>query len=111
MVVDGFVQVFDLDNEVWRIPIDQIRQVIAWKDDLFGYDSVVVGLRIKNDPRFYRVFEEDEGSQAFFRWLGELTDGAWGALWRQVTFPAFEYNLTHIWGEGEERIGLAYECI
>lgn len=110
-MIDGVVQVHDLDDEVWRIPIDKVVQIIAWKDDLFGYDSVVVGLRVSADPRFYRVFEEDEGSEVFCGWLNDFTDGAWDALRRDVTFPAFEYKLTHIWGEGRERLDFGFEYI
>jgi len=83
--------------ERWRFPWAQVKEIVAWKDDVFAYDILCLGFRVGNLPEYFACDEEQHG------W-GDLLDaveqrfGVKKTEWRpKVVFPAFASNWTVLW--------------
>ena len=81
-----------------RVEFANVQQVIAWKEDLFGQDCINLGFR--SAAGLVSVGEDVEG---FERVIGELLPERFAGLYEHwyvvVRDPAFERNLTLVWGE------------
>ena len=81
---------------LWRIGWADVREVAAWKDDVFSYDIICLGFRTQAGG-FCWCDEEDEGWDDLLavteRVLGVQSED-W---WKRVAFPAFRQNWTVLW--------------
>jgi hypothetical protein len=83
---------------VWRIPWSEVKEIAAWKEDLFGYDLICLGFRTIDDPEYCSCHEDQPGWDA----LNAAIETHFGVRnedwWPSVAFPAFRRNWTTLWG-------------
>jgi hypothetical protein len=79
----------------WTVRWSDIREIAAWKDDLFGYDIICMGFRTGNHNEYFKADEEQEGWNA----LRAEVESRYGARgwWEKVAYPAFARNWTVLW--------------
>ncbi len=95
---DGYTILRD-DNIQVHGRWSDVREVFAYKDDLFSYDEICVGLRYSEDGSFWWVGEEHIGSQLFMEELKTHFPGMRQDGFSEVAIPAFAYNRMNLWGE------------
>lgn len=76
-----------------------VKEIFAFKRDLFGYDLICIGFRVSDDGTWWEIDEKMGGyvglmSVAESAFPGIRTDWFW-----EVAVPAFVTNLTTLWGE------------
>lgn len=91
---------FSLGNKtLFVFAWSEVREIVAYKEDLFGCDSICIGFRLSTADDYARVFEEAEGYKEMLAEL-ELRFPEIRKDWfHEVAFPAFVPNWTTIWGE------------
>ena len=86
----------------WEVAWSRVEEVAAWKDDVFAYDIICVGLRTAVDPQYVWCDEEADG------WV-ELIDEldrrfGIGIAWlSRIAQPPFAENRTVLWRSGGAR--------
>ncbi|MEM9481379.1 MAG: hypothetical protein AAGA58_17145, partial [Verrucomicrobiota bacterium] len=76
----------------------QVKEVFAYKDDVFAYDIICLGFRTDDKGTFFWIDEEHDGYRDFEENLPEYFPGIRTDWFREVAFPAFATNVTHLWG-------------
>lgn len=76
-----------------------MKEIVAYKEDLFGCDSICIAFRIVESGDYLRVFEEAAGYDTMLSELGNRFPGIRTDWFNEVAFPAFVPNWTTIWGE------------
>src|SRR5688572_9314442 len=82
---------------LWQCEWNEVREIVAWKEDVFAYDLICIGLRISNEPNYLRVHEEADGWEELIEELERRYGVGMGDWWTQVAFPAFKENWTVLW--------------
>lgn len=82
-----------------RVSWTDVREIFAYKDDLFTYDDICVGFRVADDGTYYWVSEDFIGYEAMLKELKIHYPGFREDWFGTAAFPAFAYNRTTIWGE------------
>lgn len=85
----------------WRIRWHDVREIAAYKQDLFGYDRIWLSLRRTGQPpEWVECQDEDLKWEALcFEQLPARFPGLMEHWWTVVAFPAFVTNYTMVWGE------------
>ncbi len=76
---------------------NHIKEIIAYKRDLFTTDLICIGFHLTGDGNLYEVHEEMLGYKKLAETIEsrfEVNPKDW---WSKVAFPAFETNATVIW--------------
>ena len=76
-----------------------VKEIVAYKENLFGCDSICIGFRTSESDEYFRVFEEAAGYNAMLTELENRFPGIRTDWFNEVAFPAFVPNWTTIWGE------------
>jgi len=91
---DGFqVQRAD-DENIRSVRWQDIREIAAYKVDLFGYDMICVTFRISDRDEWIEVSEEQEGFKNLVAKMQEVMPQIDRDWWSKVAFPAFKQNYT-----------------
>ncbi len=98
LAASGF-SVTEGDKLVLRIEWADVREVVAFKEDLFGYDEICVGFRTHDADSYPRVTEEFVHYQELLQELPHKFPGIRTDWFSDVAFPAFVPNWTTLWGE------------
>ena len=93
---DGFSVSLD-GSDASRVDWASVKEIAAFKRDLFAYDEICLGFRCGSDDRFWWVGEEDVGYKALRAEVEKRFDGLLENWWSTVAFPAYEENWTTIW--------------
>jgi hypothetical protein len=83
----------------WACRWDEVKEVVAWKDDVFGYDIICIGLRVRDEPEYLKIDEEQTGWAEAVRAIEQRYGIDGEEWWRAVAFPAFVENWRVLWGE------------
>lgn len=89
----------DNDVAVWKIRWEEVKEVVAYKDDVFAYDIICVGFRVGDEPYYQCCDEEHKGWDELHRELAERFGVRLEDWWQGVAFPAFARNWTILWGK------------
>jgi hypothetical protein len=91
------VALLEGERRVWECRWIDVREIIAWKRDLFIGDLVCIGLRVSDGPNYAEFDEETPGWQSLVAALDARFHFAkdW---WSRVAFPAYATNRTVLWG-------------
>ncbi len=95
---DGF-SLIGHDGTRQHVTWASVREIFAFKVDLFTYDTIRLGFRVSDDGQYREV---DEGCEGFRELLAEVerrfetVDKDW---WSKVAFPTFATNRTTLWGK------------
>ncbi|MEX2558701.1 MAG: hypothetical protein WD403_02250 [Pirellulales bacterium] len=100
IVTGDWVELFDDERaaSIWRIRWAEVDEIVAWKDDVWAYDIICIGLR--SGQKQYRCDEEQHGWHDLLRTIERLFAIRRDDWWRRVALPAFETSLTVIWRRG-----------
>jgi len=98
MEKSGF-SVTEDDKVVFHIMWADVREVVAYKEDLFGYDVICVGFRTDDTDSYPRVTEEFVHYEELIQELPREFPGFRTDWFADVAFPAFVPNWTTLWGE------------
>ena len=94
----GFAVVRDGKN-LASLAYKDVRQITAYKADLFTYDLICLGFRISEGDDWIEVNEEMEGYAELLDRLRQRFPSMlkWSDWWPTVVCPAFEANPTILW--------------
>lgn len=77
----------------------EVRQIFAFKEDVFAYDIICLGFRITDDGEWVMVHEEMKGYKDLVSEIERRFSDYERDWWEKVAYPAFERCFTPIWGE------------
>jgi hypothetical protein len=95
---DGF-SIIEHDGTPNYLAWTSVKEVFAFKLDLFTYDAMRLGFRVSDDGTYCQVDEDDAGFSELWAEVErrfDILDKEW---WTKVAFPAFATNRTTLWGE------------
>jgi len=84
---------------IWELVWRGVRQICAWKEDLFVVDLICMGFRLGDESTLVWCDEECNGWDALQERLEKEFQVKAEMWWRRVAFPAFVANWTTVWGE------------
>jgi len=81
----------------WQLNWTDVKEIVAYKWDLFGYDLICIGFRTADEHAYWEVAEEDYNWNTLCDFLRSefKLNPRW---WSHVAYPAFVTNWTTIWG-------------
>ena len=79
---------------VWQCKWEEVREVVAWKDDAYIYDIIRIGFRTSDEPQYLVAHEEADGWDQLILALEYRFGICWSDRYSQVAFPAFRENWT-----------------
>ena len=88
------------EDEKPKVRVDwlSVREIFAYKDDLFSYDEICIGFRFNDAGEYWWVGESHVGYREFTENLKERFPEIRTDWFSDVAFPAFAYNRTTLWG-------------
>jgi hypothetical protein len=95
---DGFA-VIEHDGTPHQVAWASVKEIFAFKLDLFSCDTIRLGFRVCDDGTYWDVDENDMGYRELVAEIErrfEIVDKDW---WTKVAYPAFATNRTTLWGE------------
>ncbi len=95
---DGFT-IIGHDGTPSQVAWASVKEVFAFKLDLFTYDTIRLGFRLSDEGTYWQVDEDDAGFRELLAEVErrfDIVDKNW---WTKVAFPAFATNRTTLWGE------------
>ena len=95
----GLERIDIYDGTRWQINWSDVREIVTYKVDLFGFDLICIAFRITDEPEYWEVSEHDINWNAFCDLLQSQFGIDWPRAWLHVVFPAFAANRTIIWGD------------
>ena|ERR1035437_5308815 len=89
---------------VWpnnRSPVrwSEVKEIFAFKRDLWGYDLICIGFRISDDGEYWEIDEQMPGYKEVIAAVEKAFPGIETEWWRKVAFPAFKMNFMTLWGQ------------
>ena len=84
---------------IFQIKWTDVREVVAYKEDLFAYDVICVGFRLDDTDSYPRVTEEFIHYKELLQELPSEFPGIRTDWFTDVALPAFVPNWTTLWGE------------
>lgn len=82
---------------LFQVAWSDVREIIAFKEDLFSYDEICVGFRVKDEDAYRIVTEEYLDFDDLLRELRYRFPGIPIDWFADVVFPAFAPNGTVLW--------------
>ena len=76
-----------------------VREIVAFKEDLVAYDEICVGFRTDDTGQFWRVTEKSHHYQELLEELPSRFAGIRTYWFSEVAFPGLVPNWTTLWGE------------
>jgi hypothetical protein len=86
------------DARVWETRWADVKEIVAWKDDVWSNDIICMGFRLEDAARYVWCDEECDGWGELLKKVEQII-GKPDTWWSKVAFPAFETKWTTIWGE------------
>ena len=87
------------DKVVLYINWADVREVVAFKEDLFAHDEICVGFRTDETDSYPRVEEDFVHYEELLQELPRRFPGLRTDWFSDVAVPAFAPNWTTLWGE------------
>ena len=87
------------DKVILQVEWARVREVVAFKEDLFGYDEIRLGFRTGGSDTYQRVTEKFVHYQELLQELPRRLPGIRTDWFSDVAFPAFVPNWTTLWGQ------------
>lgn len=84
---------------VAKIFWSDVKEIFAFKRDLFAYDLICLGFRTNDDDTFWEVDEQCIGYRELLKELTAQFPGIRTDWFEQVAHPAFATNRTTLWGK------------
>lgn len=78
---------------------DDVKEIFAFKDDVFGYDIICIGFRLDDEGKYLKIDEEFEGFKELLVFLPTVFPAVRADWFFEVAFPAFATCLVSLWGE------------
>jgi hypothetical protein len=94
--IRAYVGVRETNSVAWK----DLRQVIAYKIDVFGYDIIAIRFVTSESGSCVEAREEDGGYKQVVKLMETHLPGILEDWWSKVAFPAFATNWTVIWTAG-----------
>jgi hypothetical protein len=98
-VLDGAVQFYNGVELSGAVDLASVKEVFAFKRDLFTTDVICIGLRVDDSGTYCEVAEDYGGYEAFLEAIGKEFTGIDEDWFSEVAFPAFKPNVRSLWGE------------
>ncbi len=98
MDATGFSTATATGENVFRIEWADVREIVAFKEDIFSYDEICVGFRVADEDTYWRVTEEFTGYTELLQELETRFPRIRTEWFKEVAFPAFVPNWTVLWG-------------
>jgi hypothetical protein len=95
---DAGFTVFAKGTELVHADWLSVKEVFAYKDDLFAYDEICIGFRFDDAGRYWWVGEDYVGYQKFVEGLKSRFPGIKTGWFSEVAHPPFIHNRTTLWG-------------
>mgnify|MGYP000982318756 CR=1 FL=1 len=95
---DGFL-LEERGGATLRVAWASVKEIFAFKVDLFTHDTIRLGFRLSDDDRRWEVDEDCIGYQELVAEIQRRFDIADSEWWEKVAFPAFATNRTTLWSE------------
>jgi hypothetical protein len=98
---EGF-SVVGQEGDSHHIEWASLKEIFAFKLDLWSFDTIRLGFRVSDDGTYWEVDENWPGYRDLLEEIErrlEIVDPDW---WQQVAFPAFSTNRTTLWGESPD---------
>ncbi|KPK84883.1 MAG: hypothetical protein AMJ81_04595 [Phycisphaerae bacterium SM23_33] len=93
---DGFSYV--RREERTTVHWSDVKEVFAFKRDIFAVDLICIGFRVSDDGRYWEIDEQMSGYEDVLAAATEAFPGLDPDWWHKVAFPAFKTNLVTLWG-------------
>ena len=84
---------------VATVLFSEVKEVFAFKRDLFTLDMICFGFRTGDDGSYWEVDEEMSGYNDLLKAVESKYGIKLEHWFSKVAFPAFENNFTSLWGE------------
>jgi hypothetical protein len=81
----------------YRIEWTAVREIVAFKRDLFAYDEICIGFRLNEPDGYFEVWESDLGYKDLVSELPRRFPGVRQDWYGDVVQPPFATNWTTIW--------------
>ena len=94
---DGF-SFLGPDQET-RVRWSDVKEIFAFKRDLFSVDLICIGFRVQDDGTFCEIDEMMPGYGGLLAVLPDVFPGFKTDWSHDVAIPAFATNLATLWGE------------
>lgn len=78
---------------------DDVKEIFAFKDDVFAYDIICLGFRLDDAGTYLKIDEECEGYKELLDFLPAVFPYIRTDWFAEVAFPAFATCLISLWGE------------
>ncbi len=98
-IADGDMVYFVDDKEMNRFRLDEVREIFAFKRDLFSFDLVCIGFRIDDSGSYFEIDEEMKNYKSCLTELPKYFSSMEKDWFSEVAFPAFATNCTTVWGD------------
>ncbi len=98
-IVDTAVHFYNGNKLRGTVDSASVKEVFAFKRDLFSCDIICIGLRIDDSGTYCEVAEDVVGYDTFCELLSEKFPGICEDWFSEVAFPAFKPNVRCLWGE------------
>ena len=79
----------------------EVLEIVAWKEDLFTYDIICLGFRVREDGAYWQINEEFDGYSEFHTELNRRFPEIKPDWVMDVAFPAFARNRMTLWRRGQ----------
>ncbi len=100
---DAGFTVFEEEKQPVRADWLSVKEVFAYKDDLFAYDEICVGFRFDDAGAYWWVGEDYVGYKKFVEELKSRFPGIKTDWFSEVAFPPFLQNRTTLWGTSQSQ--------
>lgn len=81
-----------------HVSFGEVREIVAFKRDMFGFDLICFGFRCSEDDSYVEADEEMSGYSELQGALERRFGIKLEHWFMKVAFPAFEANFTTLWG-------------
>jgi hypothetical protein len=78
---------------------DEVREIFAFKDDVFACDIICMGFRLDDEGAYLKIDEECGGYKELLVFLPTVFPVIRTGWFAEVAFPAFATCLLSLWGE------------
>lgn len=89
------------EQTVYRFEWTAVREIVAFKRDLFAYDEICLGFRIDDTDRYVEVWESDHGYRELLSALPDHYSRIRSDWLPEVVQPPFVTKRTTVWNEGQ----------
>ncbi|MBI2900888.1 MAG: hypothetical protein HYY17_11945 [Planctomycetes bacterium] len=93
------IRLWSDDRPCGEVRFSDVKQIFAFKRDLWAVDLIGLGFRVAEDGAYCEVDEEMRGFDELLFFLERAFGIMQESWWEKVAVPAFETNFTTLWGK------------